>query len=142
MTKKYIILIVALGWFCSCSNSSSSDSSSDSLLGVWQWANTSGGIAGMTYTPSTEGFAAKMVVSASSNYGLYRNDTLVRSGIYTVDTVGEKDHFHLSQSGDSIFFKQLPHIVLTGAMQRSNDSLIIWNDSISDGFSSLFIRKK
>ena len=31
------------------------------LVGTWQWYCTSGGIAGVNYTPESEGFEAKLV---------------------------------------------------------------------------------
>jgi hypothetical protein len=138
MMLRCIVLFIAVCWLTACSNSSSSETQSDSLLGRWQWNRTDGGFAGRTYTPATEGYSFAINFSSGSDYSIYRNDTLVRSGAYTILSSNGISHFFIPGGKDSLFMNE---VVFAGAMMISHDSLMLTQDSISDGFSSLFIRK-
>lgn len=138
MKLRYLLFFIAGCWLSACSNSSSSGTQSDSLLGRWQWNRTNGGFAGRTYTPATEGYSFAINFSSGSDYSIYRNDTLVRSGGYTITSSNGISHFLIPGGKDSLY---LNRIVFAGKMDISHDSLMLSQDSISDGFSSLFIRK-
>ncbi len=53
----------------------------DSLDGTWLWTSTSGGIAGVYYTPESEAFDAKLVFKGG-RFSFYKDGRKVTSGIY------------------------------------------------------------
>jgi hypothetical protein len=54
------------------------------LEGTWQWTRTSGGIAGVNYTPESEGFEAEIVFKGSQ-FTFYKDGEKVTSGTYHID---------------------------------------------------------
>ena len=54
------------------------------LAGTWQWYSTSGGIAGVFYTPESEGFEAELVFKGS-HFTFYKDGEKVVSGTYHID---------------------------------------------------------
>ena len=54
------------------------------LAGTWQWTATTGGIAGVWFTPESEGFEAEIVFNGSS-FTLLKDGEKVVSGTYRID---------------------------------------------------------
>lgn len=54
------------------------------LEGTWQWTRTSGGIAGVNYTPESEGFEAELVFKGNQ-FTFYKDGEKVVSGTYHID---------------------------------------------------------
>ena len=54
------------------------------LEGTWQWTRTSGGIAGVNYTPESEGFNAEIVFKGS-HFTFFKDGEKVVSGTYNID---------------------------------------------------------
>ena len=54
------------------------------LSGSWRWTSTSGGFAGDTFTPESEGFEAEFVFKGST-FTFYKDGKKVTSGIYHID---------------------------------------------------------
>ena len=54
------------------------------LEGTWQWKCTTGGIAGVNYTPESEGFEAEIVFKGN-NFTFYKDGEKVTSGTYHID---------------------------------------------------------
>jgi hypothetical protein len=54
------------------------------LTGTWQWTCTSGGIAGVNYTPESEGFEAEIVFKGGK-FTFYKDGKKVTSGNYQID---------------------------------------------------------
>ena len=54
------------------------------LEGTWQWTQTSGGIAGVNYTPESEGFEAELVFKGNQ-FTFYKDGEKVTSGNYQID---------------------------------------------------------
>ena len=54
------------------------------LAGAWQWYCTSGGIAGVNYTPESEGFEAELVFKGNQ-FTFYKDGKKVTSGTYHID---------------------------------------------------------
>ena len=141
MLLRYVSFFSMLCLLSACSNSSSSDSSATNILGEWKWNMTVGGIGGWTYTPLTEGYSCKIIFKNQSDCLVYLNDTLVRSGTYTLKSSNGVTQLSTPGAGDSVLFKLLRNIVVGGVITISNDSLTVSEEGINDGFSSLFIRK-
>ena len=53
------------------------------LEGTWQWTQTSGGLAGVNYTPESEGFNAEIVFKGS-HFTFYKDGEKVISGTYHI----------------------------------------------------------
>ncbi|MCR4736794.1 MAG: hypothetical protein K5846_01375 [Bacteroidales bacterium] len=69
----------------------------DSLDGTWLWTSTSGGIAGVYYTPESEAFDAKLVFKGG-RFSFYKDGRKVTSGIY--QTVCDIDETIYTNSGN------------------------------------------
>ena len=54
------------------------------LDGTWRWTATTGGIAGVWFTPESEGFEAELVFNGSS-FTLLKDGEKVVSGTYRID---------------------------------------------------------
>ena len=54
------------------------------LAGAWRWTSTTGGIAGVWFTPESEGFEAELVFNGSS-FTLLKDGEKVVSGTYRID---------------------------------------------------------
>lgn len=54
------------------------------LEGTWQWTRTSGGFAGVNYTPESEGFEAEIVFKGNK-FTFYKDGEKVISGTYHID---------------------------------------------------------
>ena len=54
------------------------------LTGTWRWTATTGGIAGVWFTPESEGFEAELVFNGSS-FTLLKDGEKVASGTYRID---------------------------------------------------------
>ncbi len=54
------------------------------LAGTWRWTTTTGGIAGVWFTPESEGFEAELVFKGSS-FSLLKDGEKVVSGTYRID---------------------------------------------------------
>jgi len=133
MLLKYTLFCCSFCCLISCSDSSTiTNSQQNTIIGEWQWNRTDGGIGGWHYTPASEGYTCKITFFDRSNCSLYRNDSLVQSGTYTITSS------NLSISG---FIQWQPNIVFNGEFSIAHDSLIFSDDGIYDGLSSLYIRK-
>ena len=54
------------------------------LAGTWQWYCTSGGIAGVFYTPESEGFETELVFKGG-HFTFYKDGKKITSGTYRID---------------------------------------------------------
>ncbi len=54
------------------------------LAGSWRWTVTTGGIAGVWYTPESEGFEAEILFKGNS-FTFYKDGEKVTSGTYHID---------------------------------------------------------
>lgn len=59
------------------------------LVGTWQWTRTSGGIAGVNYTPEIEGFEAEIVFKGNK-FTFYKDGEKVTSGTYYIDNKADE----------------------------------------------------
>lgn len=68
------------------------------LSGTWQWYSTSGGLAGVFYTPESEGFEAELVFKGS-HFTFYKDGKKITSGTYRIDY--KMDHSLYINKGDT-----------------------------------------
>ena len=104
------------------------------LDGRWEWVQTYGGYAGDLFTPRSEGYSLALVFSKeepqlksdSIGYEVYRNDTLILSGYTTpMSSAVRIQPFGCHIGGDLVY---------------KNDTLLVEIASVSDGYSTIFIR--
>ena len=67
------------------------------LAGSWRWTATTGGIAGVWFTPESEGFEAELVFKGSS-FTLFKDGEEVTSGTYHIDY--DTDETFYTDKGD------------------------------------------
>ena len=67
------------------------------LDGTWRWTATTGGIAGVCFTPESEGFEAELVFNGSS-FTLLKDGEKVVSGTYRIDY--DTDETFYTDKGD------------------------------------------
>ena len=68
------------------------------LAGTWQWYCTSGGIAGVFYTPESEGFETELVFKGG-HFTFYKDGKKITSGTYRIDY--KMDHSLYTNKGDT-----------------------------------------
>lgn len=106
------------------------------LDGRWEWVETSGGYAGETFTPQSEHYSLTLVLSKSVpllasdsiGYQVYRNDSLILSGI-AATTLADMQAFG-------------PGNRIRGTQRVMNDTLFLDNGFIVDGYYSIFVRSR
>jgi hypothetical protein len=144
LKQECIVLVVLIGVFASCKYAPTTVADPNPIIGSWEWSNTVGGIAGFEYTPKTEGFPATLVFSDSASIlFIYLNNSPFRAYHFrqTTSNGAEYMNIYVPITYDSAFHLFQDRIIIAGKMTISHDSLRIWQDSISDGFSSLYIKK-
>ena len=78
-TTKFVAMILLTLLAAACSKPEKHE-----LEGTWQWTQTSGGLAGVNYTPESEGFNAEIVFKGS-HFTFYKDGEKVVSGTYHID---------------------------------------------------------
>ena len=78
-TLKYVAVILLAVLATACSKPEKKV-----LAGTWRWVATTGGIAGVFYTPESEGFEAEIVFKGSQ-FTFYKDGEKITSGTYHID---------------------------------------------------------
>lgn len=73
------------------------------LEGTWQWTRTSGVIAGVNYTPESEGFEAEIVFKGGK-FTFYKDGKKVTSGSYRVNTCDYPYPYERPTLGTELFY--------------------------------------
>ena len=128
------------------------------LVGTWQWYCTSGGIAGVNYTPESEGFEAELVFKGNQ-FTFYKDGKKVTSGSYRIDVsdcpevltecgnatscvlhLPDAQCEKIAKATDG---KIVPFPSSSAVINSFSDdvSLTLW-DNMIDGFSIAFVKKK
>ncbi|HKJ43978.1 MAG TPA: hypothetical protein VKA27_17915 [Sunxiuqinia sp.] len=96
------------------------------LTGEWNWLYTSGGFAGMTYTPESTGFTSTIEFTPDSIYRIFRDGELQL-----------ESNYHLSPP-DLISYDETS---ILQSFRISKDTLTLI-DQCDDCFMSIYIRIK
>lgn len=127
------------------------------LVGTWQWTHTSGGIAGVNYTPESERFEAEIVFKGNK-FTFYKDGNKVTSGSFRIDVsdcpevlsecgnatscvlhIPEAQCEKITKATDGKIFLVPSSSAVINSF--SDDmSLTLW-DNMVDGFSITFVRK-
>ena len=78
----WAVAILSVLFFLGCKKSESSEYSQ--LYHLWEWIQSSGGIAGVVRTPASEGYTQSMDFEENGSYTIYRNNLVFSSGTYTI----------------------------------------------------------
>jgi hypothetical protein len=135
---RYFILLFAALVLCSvssCNKNGSPGPISTQITGSWRWVKSVGGIGGFTLTPQTEGFKQTQVYEADSSFKLYKNDTPLVSGKFSVTR-----NYKYSPTENLDLLKINDQTPLAFIIR--NDTLYQNDVFISDGFSSVYVRVK
>jgi hypothetical protein len=108
------------------------------LEGRWAWTSASGGIAGRTITPATEGYTMEVRFLASGQAQLYRNGALTRTTTFGVGIGGGDGSF----PGQEVVRFEVP---LLGGWEEMRVELpepdrLMLADGCCDGFTYDFER--
>ncbi len=154
------LLLVILATACS-------KPENEALTGAWQWTSTCGGIAGVQYTPGTEGFNVEIVFKGNQ-FTFYKDGEKITSGVYSIDYNVDETYYINKGEGDEPFYSWFRfHISETHAKKISEatngkinlmapdpDGLVAFmgyneaegqvlslSDGMYDGFTCNFIKK-
>lgn len=97
--------------------------SDQSIIGEWEWVESSGGIAGVTLIPETVGYTKTYDFNSDSTLSVYRNDTLVnKSGFHlkddTLDIDGENIRQVVEFKTDRLILRDLCVDCFTNTYER------------------------
>lgn len=138
------------------------------LAGTWRWTATTGGIAGVWFTPESEGFEAELVFNGSS-FTLLKDGEKVVSGTYRIDydvdetfytNKGDQDEpfyswfnirFQLTQAQHKKIADAFNGKISLGTLSKFNANLVhneedgqvfsMCEDGMFDGFCYTFVKK-
>ena len=137
------------------------------LEGTWQWTRTSGGIAGVNYTPESEGFEAEIVFKGN-RFTFYKDGEKVTSGTCHIDNdvdeamytnKGGKDEplyswFHIRFNLNNAQCKKISEAtdgkisllcaykcLGTLGYSEAEGQVFTITDNMVDGFTSSFVKK-
>jgi len=129
------------------------------LVGTWQWYCTSGGIAGVNYTPESEGFEAKLVFKGS-HFTFYKDGEKITSGTYRVDYNVDEILYNTDDTFYSRFYLNIPEAQCKKIAEATNGKiaplpksfavisyddrydpqLLSMSDNCYDGFTYTFVK--
>ncbi|NGY38519.1 hypothetical protein FQU23_013490 [Flavobacterium sp. XN-5] len=128
--RKITCLILVLFSIISCSSESSS-TKNNSIIGKWNWVESSGGIDGRTETPKSTGKTIQLEIS-NSKIKKYVDEALVSETAYTI------------QTGTSIFGGEKKLIVYENDWKQSfsrADNQLFLNDECYDCFQNKYVKE-
>ncbi|WPR71344.1 hypothetical protein SLW70_15630 [Flavobacterium sp. NG2] len=128
---KKIASFLLIGIFIICCSSDKNIPDHHSLLGNWNWIESTGGFAGVTLTPESTGNTIILQIS-NTTIKKYVNGKLESELKYTIEI------------GPSIFGDKKPMIVYENDSKSSFelvDNQLILNEECNDCFQSKYLRK-
>jgi hypothetical protein len=130
MKMKFLIITLLTLVALSCTKETTS---SFNLTGKWDWVSSSGGIAGITYTPKSTGVRKVVEFTNDSVFRYYQKDTLTFETRYHI--LKSKSIY----SQDSTFLITFDNHSLRQSYILKNDTLIL-NDECYDCFENVYVR--
>lgn len=104
------------------------------MYGKWNWVQSSGGIAGATLTPKSEGYTGTLEITSDNTMSTYHNSTLLFHDSFTLT----KDTNKNTNYAGVLTFKT--NGTISYIMRATRDTLIM-GDNFADGFTALYVRK-
>ena len=78
----WTVVMVGVFFYPGCKKTGSSSFSR--ICHNWEWIQSVGGIGGVVQTPQSQGYTQSIVFDEEGLYTKYRDNTVVRSGTYTI----------------------------------------------------------
>jgi hypothetical protein len=141
--KSSIIYTLFFACLLSCESEMSNDLPT-AFHHRWKWISTSGGFVGGLWTPTSTGKNFLFDFQNSDTVRVFRNDTLVHSGAYSLTLNAEAHGWELLlYSSDTNLSKELnPGLKdFASIAEVISDTLTLYSWRRSDGYSSLYIRQ-
>ena len=136
MKKLSFLLVFAALFTFSCTKEEVvATEASSSLAGEWRWVSSTGGIAGKTYTPTSEGYERKLVLTSDFKFSRYKDAVLEKSGTYEIT---KAKSIYKTELIDFIKFSDGTSLVI---MNQSANELSL-SDNFYDGFGEVYQRIK
>ncbi len=136
MKKLSFLLVFAVLFTFSCAKEEvEATEASSSLTGEWRWVSSTGGIAGKTYTPTSEGYERKLVLTSDFKFSRYKDAVLEKSGTYEIT---QAKSIYKTELVDFIKFSDGTSLVI---MNQSANELSL-SDNFYDGFGEVYQRIK
>jgi hypothetical protein len=130
--KKILLIISLVGLvILSCKKESQKLTT---LVGRWDWISSSGGIAGITYTPQSTGVRKIVEYTNDSVFRLIQNDTLLGECKYHL--IKSKSVYN-QDSALMITYDKYP---IRQSFSFTNQDILIVEDDCYDCFQSTFKR--
>ncbi len=106
----------------------------NSLAGTWQWVSSTGGIAGKTFTPASEGYERALSFTYNLKYNRSKNNLTEKSGTFEIITARS---IYKTELVDFIKYDDETMSVI---ISQTSEELIL-ADNNYDGFTETFKRK-
>jgi hypothetical protein len=108
----------------------------EKIFGKWSWVRTSGGFAGKTITPVSEGYTARFEFNSDGTYKKYKNETLTEQKKFSfLQATSINNH-------QPVWVISFDGSALKMAVSFSGNDTLILNEQAYDGFSHTYIRMK
>ena len=102
--------------------------------GTWVWKSSTGGFAGRTMTPASEGYTQRLVLDDDGDFAFYRGQARLSSGRYAVE-----------QEGTSILLRYAPPagpLYEAQRVERPDADRLVLHDTCMDCFTHTFVRSR
>ena len=132
MKKLTFLLIVSTFLAFSCIKEEALPN--NSLAGTWQWVSSTGGIAGKTYTPASEGYERSLSLAYDLKYSNLKNSIRQKSG--TFEIIKAKSIYKT----ELVDFIKYDDGTMSAIISQTSDELIL-ADNNYDGFTDTYKRK-
>lgn len=106
----------------------------NSLAGTWQWVSSTGGIAGKTYTPASEGYERSLLFTDNLKYSNLKNSISQKSGKFEI--IKAKSIYKT----ELVDFIKYDDGTMSIILNQTSDELVL-ADNNYEGFSETFKRK-
>lgn len=141
LIKILFITFIFIGAGCHDTRTGPYPESRKLLEGTWNWVQTSGGFMGNTTKPEDSGYVLKRIFTGDSEFMVYRNDTLLYSGTYTLKAPTDQDqdyliNYNVQQQNDNY---QTSSLTAQYISFISADSLVLM-DNCYDCYISIWSR--
>jgi hypothetical protein len=132
MKKLTFLLIVSTSLAFSCQKEEALPN--NSLAGVWQWVSSTGGIAGKTLTPTSEGYERNLTLTYDLKYFNSKNSITQKSGKFEI--IKAKSIYKT----ELVDFIKYDDGTMSVIINQTSSELVL-ADNNYDGFTDTYKRK-
>lgn len=133
-----ILFLLGLAAIVSCKSTNlqnGADGGYKALLGKWSWVQSTGGFAGKTTTPQTEGHTSQLEFKAGNTVSAYMDGSLTK--IIKFDLAKGHSIF----SVDSVYILRYQADGLDQAVLKTTKDTLILADNVNDGFTKTYVKQ-